>query len=319
MPIRAISLLFLISLAASPLFAWGGDGHEITALIAAQHLSNNARLMVFNLLKADPDTKKSLKNKKATDLVALGAAMAQGATWPDRVKKGPVGKGTSNWHFVDLASAEGDAAIDLRCGADGDCVVSKIRLFRDNIPAGKTFATSFNTYTPAEELKFLIHFAGDIHQPLHCATDADAGGNCINTRGFGQTELHAVWDDGLVKPLHAGPPAKKNPAVAKNLDSEFGAKFDEWSALTDERKIALESHDTAFSVAYAPLLSKLPPPEPRAFKLVIPFACKDALDFKSFPAIDVAMLYDDNTKKTAREQLARGGFRLAAMLNAMAP
>ncbi len=319
MTVRAISLLFVISMIASPLFAWGGDGHEITALIAARRLNDKARQLVFDLLKKDPDTKKFLKNKKVTDQVALGAAMARGATWPDRVKKGPIGRGTSNWHFVDLASAEGDAAIDLRCGADGDCIVSKIRLFRDNIPPGKTFATSFNTYTPAEELKFLIHFAGDIHQPLHCATDADAGGNCINTKGFGQTELHAVWDDGLVTPLHAGSPPKKNPDVAKDLDSEFGAKFDEWSALTDERKIALESHDTAFRVAYAPILPKLPAPEPRAFKLVIPFACKEAPDFKSLPPIDVSILYDDNTKKTAREQLARGGFRLAAMLNSLAP
>ena len=103
------------------------------------------------------------------------------------------------------------------------------------------------------------------------------------------------------------------------MDSEFAARFDEWSALTDERKIALESHGLAFSVAYAPLLSKLPPPEPRAFKLVVPFACKEAPDFKNLPPIDVSVLYDDNTKKTVREQLARGGFRLAAMLNAMAP
>jgi hypothetical protein len=309
-----------ILVVASKLFAWGADGHEITALIAVQHLSDKARQLVFDLLKNDPDTKKFLKKKKASDLTALGAAMAQAATWPDRVKKGPVGKGTGNWHFVDIAADEGDAAIDLRCGADGDCITAKLRVFRDNIPARKTFSTNFNTYTPAEELKFVIHFAGDIHQPLHCATDADAGGNCIKTKGFGQPELHAVWDDGLVAPLHGkGSKKKTNPAVAKDLDSEFAARFDEWSALTDERKIALESHDTAFRVAYAPILPKLPAPEPRAFKLVIPFACNEAPDFKNLPAIDVSMLYDDDTKKTVREQLARGGFRLAAMLNSMAP
>lgn len=151
-------------------------------------------------------------------------------------------------------------------------------------------------------MKFLIHFVGDIHQPLHCATNADAGGNCINTRGFGQSELHAVWDTGLVSLLHGkGSNKKDNAGAAKDLNSEFASKFDEWSARTDEQRIALESHEIAFSVAYAPILPKLPAPEPRPFKLVIPFACKEAPDFKKLPAIDVTTLYDDATKRTVRE------------------
>ncbi len=309
-----------ILLCAHNLYAWGSDGHEITALVAVQRLEEKARQMVFRLLKTDPDTKKFLKNKNANDLAALGAAMAQAATWPDRVKRKPAGRGTSEWHFVDLASDEGAAAIDLRCGSEGNCVTAKIHVFRQNIPAGTAFSTSFNTYKPAEQLKFLIHFLGDIHQPLHCATNADAGGNCIPTSGFGQSELHAVWDSGMVSPLHGtGTNKKDNAGVARDLDGEFGAKFTELSATTDERQIALESHDLAFGVAYAPLLPKLPAPEPRPFKQVIPFACVEALDFKNLPAIDVAALYDDSTKKTVREQLAKGGYRLAAILNSMAP
>ena len=53
-----------------------------------------------------------------------------------------------------------------------------------------------------QELAFLIHFIGDIHQPLHAAVDGDRGGNCVNltiplTHSDGSrdtTELHAVWD-----------------------------------------------------------------------------------------------------------------------------
>ena len=313
--------VLLAPLACTPLlFGWGGDGHEITAHIAALHLSENAQQMVFRMLKIDPDTASLLAGKTRKDTAAIAAAMARAATWPDRVKKQAKGKGTGEWHFLDLASDEGAEAIAGRCGTDGNCVAEKIRTLRANIPVGTTLSTPDNTYTTAEELKFLIHFAGDIHQPLHCATNADGGGNCINTSGFSQSELHAVWDTGMVKPLHGKKPNKKdNAGVAAALDAEFAAKFAEWSGTTDEQTIALESHGVAFDVAYAPVLPLLPSPEPRPFKRVIPPKCLEAPEFKSLPAIKITTLYDDTTKAIVRQQLAKGGFRLAAILNAMAP
>jgi S1/P1 nuclease len=51
-----------------------------------------------------------------------------------------------------------------------------------------------------KELAFPMHLAGDIHQPPHCVSDADAGGNGMNVVGFDpMTNLHAVWDVTLVK------------------------------------------------------------------------------------------------------------------------
>ena len=306
------AVLPILLLSAPALFSWGGDGHEITARIAALHLTASARQMVFDLLKSDPDTKGKLKRKSADDVEAVAAAMAQAATWPDRVKKKSQGKGTGDWHFIDLASDEGATAIGLRCGSSGDCVTVRMTRMLANIPAKEKMSTDFNTYTPAEQLKFLIHFAGDIHQPLHCATNADAGGNCVNTKGFRSSELHAVWDTGMVSPLRAD----GNAAAAKTMDTEFAERFGDWSGLTDVEQIALESHGIAFDVAYAPLLSMLPAPEPRPFKHVVPSACE--ADFKNLAAIDVTGLYDGTTKKAVREQLTKGGYRLAAMLNAMA-
>jgi hypothetical protein len=235
------------------------------------------------------------------------------------VKRLPAGRDTGEWHFIDLASAEDASAISDRCGSDGNCVTEKIRTVRANVPAGTNLSTAFNTYTPAEQLKFLIHMVGDIHQPLHCATNADAGGNCINTSGFGQSELHAVWDTGMVKPLQGkGRNQKTNAQVATALDAEFATRLDEWSATTDEQAMAIEAHDIAFKVAYAPLLPKLPLPEPRVFKHVVPPACLEAQEFKSLSKIKITKLYGDDTQAAVRQQLAKGGFRLAAILNAMA-
>src|SRR5690606_8224127 len=47
----------------------------------------------------------------------------------------------------------------------------------------------------AEALKFLIHFVGDLHQPLHCGYGDDKGGNTyqVNVAGEG-SNLHRVWD-----------------------------------------------------------------------------------------------------------------------------
>jgi hypothetical protein len=52
------------------------------------------------------------------------------------------------------------------------------------------------------DLAFLIHFVGDIHQPLHAATDADRGGNCIDVESHPRARnLHAAWDTAVVYKL----------------------------------------------------------------------------------------------------------------------
>ena len=46
---------------------------------------------------------------------------------------------------------------------------------------------------------FLVHFVGDLHQPLHCADDNDRGGNDVPVQLYTRsTKLHAVWDNGLI-------------------------------------------------------------------------------------------------------------------------
>ena len=57
---------------------------------------------------------------------------------------------------------------------------------------------------PAEKrqiaLRFLIHFVGDLHQPLHVGREEDQGGNKIKVNWFEkETNLHSVWDNSLVE------------------------------------------------------------------------------------------------------------------------
>ena len=48
-------------------------------------------------------------------------------------------------------------------------------------------------------LKFLVHFIGDMHQPLHVGRGEDRGGNSIRVRWFGESRnLHSVWDSAII-------------------------------------------------------------------------------------------------------------------------
>ena len=52
----------------------------------------------------------------------------------------------------------------------------------------------------AEALKFLVHFVGDLHQPLHVADDSDRGGNRRTVYLLGDsTNLHKAWDGEILE------------------------------------------------------------------------------------------------------------------------
>jgi hypothetical protein len=77
------------------------------------------------------------------------------------------------------------------------------------------------SWSESKELAFLMHFAGDIHQPLHCVSGADAGGNCVKRGGLrADRNLHAVWDVTLVnKPM-----AQDGPGMLAGMESRFRGK-----------------------------------------------------------------------------------------------
>jgi len=153
--------------------AWGDDGHKVVALIAQSFLETDVRKRVGALLAADTDS-----------LTAHDIASA--ATWADKFRDSNIGGArlkTRQWHFVDIEIGEPD--LDKACfnhppiptgtvASDGpadDCVVDKIEEFAAELA---------NPSTDHEEqvvaLKFLLHFVGDLHQPLHSSDDNDRGG-----------------------------------------------------------------------------------------------------------------------------------------------
>jgi hypothetical protein len=171
--LRACFILLVVSLAV-PAQAWGPRGHQVVAHIAAANLTPKARAAVAGLLGGESE-----------------AMMALSANWADEIRDQRPETGA--WHYVNLEIA-GDglyrAARDCR---GGDCVVARIAWAENVLTGGAAPARK------TEALKFLIHFVGDVHQPLHAADNHDRGGNRIQLRWRGQRiTLHHFWDDEVV-------------------------------------------------------------------------------------------------------------------------
>jgi nuclease S1 len=167
-PSRLPALLLLIPTAG---LAWSEPGHRVIAEIAERQLGTEVRAEVLDLL--------------ATEQVD---SLADIASWADRIRDRPEYAWSGRMHFVNLAQdCSYDAARDC---PDGRCVVGAIERFRDEL-ADRALPTERR----AEALKFLVHFAGDVHQPLHAGFAHDLGGNRhqLSLDGHG-TNLHAVWD-----------------------------------------------------------------------------------------------------------------------------
>jgi len=179
--------------------AWGVEGHEIIAHVAARELTSSARAQVQGLLGGDVET-----------------ALVEVSSWADEIRQSH--PNTAPWHYVDIPLGSGGDNAGRDC-QNGDCVVAQIDRER-TVLADRRVARPLR----AEALRFLIHFVGDLHQPLHAADNGDRGGNEVRISLGGRlTNLHAAWDTALVEALGRDPitvsgrlMARITPADRKN-------------------------------------------------------------------------------------------------------
>lgn len=77
---------------------------------------------------------------------------------------------------------------------DGQCVVGAIER------QGRVLASSATDANKLKALKYVVHFVGDVHQPLHAGYADDKGGNTYQVQAFGRgTNLHSLWDSRLIE------------------------------------------------------------------------------------------------------------------------
>ena len=175
---RVLSALFLLALAA-PAFGWSKQGHQLVGSLAEADLSPAARAEVDRLLAGEPDP-----------------SLAGVSTWADEIRAegNELGERSSPWHYINFNRA-GCEYVPARDCPDGHCVIGAINTQRA-ILADATQPTQARR----DALKFVVHFVGDAHQPMHAGFRNDRGGNNfqLNYRGEG-TNLHGVWDYWLLQ------------------------------------------------------------------------------------------------------------------------
>lgn len=181
-----IIMLFLFFSLSSTAFGWGKDGHRIIARLASKLLTQKAQTQVNSLL-------------------AQGETLESVAVWADGLRGNFDNPGarpeTPLWHFVDIPRGKTyEASRDCAETPNGSCVISALVIFQEILSKTKKgyYNERFNRY---EALKFIVHFTGDIHQPLHCIDDKDAGGNGKKVwwlDGSTERSLHHVWDDDIL-------------------------------------------------------------------------------------------------------------------------
>lgn len=310
--IRLIRIAALLPVFAAPVFGWGCEGHQTIALIARAHLSNAALQAVDQLLRdnpIDPSLSRFCKDRPA-DL------MADSSTWADDVKNI---ERTGEWHYIDipLSVTRETPDVSLWCAPIGPfdagkdrtgCVVDAISyewaILKD---------ASHNGADRARALRYLIHFVGDLHQPLHAEDNDDRGGNCTAIAFFAEprpANLHAIWDYKLIQ-HQLELDRQTQPQLAAALDRQFASHWTEWGQpKVDVIAWTWESHKLARDVSYGDLTPQIPMERPNA-----QVDCGAERDKVAAEHIAIGNAYYDATEPVIDQQLAKAGYRLAALLN----
>lgn len=188
--------MLLAGLMVSPAQAWSALGHRMVGDLAELRLDEGPRAEVRRLLEGENEP-------------TLGGV----ASWADalRYQDPPRFRATSRWHYIN-ARGGGCGFDEARDCADGHCIVAAINAQR-RILADRRQSDAARR----DALKFLVHFVGDVHQPLHAGSREDSGGNgfqvslrrdagpAAGTGATGNagtavrsavegTNLHTVWD-----------------------------------------------------------------------------------------------------------------------------
>ena len=164
--------------------AWGQQGHRIVGHLAAAELSPRASAEVARLLADEADPTLAGVANWADQLRDRGSAIHD----PVRSQQ------TFRWHFINFPRNQCLYAPPRDC-PDGQCIIAAIN---------RNFLVVSDRKRPdaerREALKFLVHFVGDVHQPLHAGDRPDKGGNefQVSYKRAGWN-LHSVWDSLILR------------------------------------------------------------------------------------------------------------------------
>ncbi len=275
---RILLFLAALLLVPSPARAWWEYGHYTVANIAEASIRPATRAKIAVLLRQG-----RLLDTPTCSVKTLALA----AYWPDCIRKLDDRFSYSfPWHYQNVDVCK---PFDLKSACkDGNCVSAQIE---------RQMRLLKNKTLPIRErlmaVAFLAHFVGDLHMPLHAGDRSDRGGNDVKVAyGLieGRANLHSVWDGWLAERGITAPPSGPLAMLAAVSDRAAvqAGTVEDWS-----REGWQVSHD----FAYATALDGAPCGEKPTGRVKIEEA-------------DVRALVP-----TVRQQITRGGLRLARLLD----
>jgi nuclease S1 len=247
-------------------WAWGDTGHKIVCEIAFQLAAADTRAAIRKLIRTDQEFD----------------TFADSCIFPDHPRK------RASEHFVNLPRNSKGLKSD-ECPAADKCVVTAI-LNDTEILTSRAERRRDKLIA----LKFLGHWVGDIHQPLHVSFEDDRGGNNITVSGECSGKMHGMWDSCLVTKAVGDDVSE---AAAELAEAITPAMMEQWNASepfqwANESFAIAEATNTKYCIMHAPSCD--PPPSGHV-------------------TIDAA--YVEHAKAIIREQLQKAGARLAHLLD----
>lgn len=312
-PVAALVLAILASgLAALNLAAFGEEGHRTVGLIAEAHLKG---------ARALTEARKILRPQET---------LADAAVWPDTIKTATYEDGDTGlfrlahpaqdtYHYTNPAFQSERYDLSLPGARPTDIV----QVTRECV---RVLRGTSSAFTPREALRMLAHLVGDMHQPLHVGNGfvtaspplrfvpptgptgwrTTLGGNALVYGPQDRFNLHSYWDSHIVNlamrnddlPTFAARLIAEVPAAPAWKDS---GDPDAWPG-----RWANESLVTAKDAF-------------RDIRLTLYLGPDETGRTPHRWRIEQPPGYDDHARPIVRTQLAKGGYRLAALLRAIWP
>jgi hypothetical protein len=273
----AVTAAVAVLAAAGSVWAWGDVGHKVVCEIAFHELTDHARAEVVRLIKKDTEFK----------------AFSDSCVWPDHPKQ------RETEHYINVPR-DFRAFVADQCPGRSRCLFSAIRSDLEVLTTpGRSDQARLGS------LKFLGHWIGDLHQPLHVSFADDRGGTrIVEGDGACAGDLHGVWDWCIIEQTMG----RNARTIARHLKE----------TITDADRMAAQSghaQDWATeSLAVARQASVL-------YCVQNGNACDYAAGRPTYRPgsrermVKVDAAYLKAHRAAVAEQLKRGGVRLAALLN----
>jgi hypothetical protein len=259
---REFLLLFIFCyiLSGNICFSWDANSHQAIAKLAELNIKSETLAKVNKILN--------------------GETMVSVATWADGEIR-QTQKETDHWHGVSISIKNDISEKNIKTfyPKSKDNVIFQLKRIIKELKEPAT--TEEEKY---KDLKFLIHFTGDLHMPMHCASNG--GKNIIDTEANKAKEkpqtLHNVWD-GMIK-------IKDVNEYAEQLNKNITAERRKLWAKNDPDEWVYESFKISKDVIFKD----------------IPFEAK---------YITLPKDYKKEMEPIAKERIEKAGIRLAMLLD----